>query len=124
MYEFYSNKLGFQVISKDREQFTIGIGETFLTFRQQENESSQPFYHFAINIPENRLNEALEWIDNKTEITTEQGDKIVHFVSSDVHSIYFNDPAGNVVEIIARHSLPGIEKRVHSQLRNYFVLMK
>ncbi|MHC0039666.1 VOC family protein [Pseudoneobacillus sp. C159] len=107
--DFYTNKLGFPIISKDETHFTIEIGETLLTFKQEIGHDL-PFYHFAINIPENRLMEALEWIDTKTEISTEQGDKVIHFVSWDAHSIYFNDPAGNIVEIIARHKLPSIDK--------------
>lgn len=105
LFEFYHLHLGFPLVNKNENQFAIKIGTSNLMFKEGV-ENSNPFYHFAINIPENRINEALNWLKKKNKITTERGLEIIHFESWDAHAIYFNDPAGNIVEIIARHQIP------------------
>ncbi|MFD2444859.1 hypothetical protein ACFSO7_12890 [Bacillus sp. CGMCC 1.16607] len=104
LFDFYHIHFGFPLIKMTRDEFTIKIGSTHLTFIEG-NENTKPFYHFAINIPESRMNEALKWIGKRVKITTYEGEKVIHFQSWDAHSVYFNDPAGNIVEIIARHQL-------------------
>ncbi|MBM6996671.1 Glyoxalase-like domain protein [compost metagenome] len=102
---FYTEILGFALIEQGLEHFTIQAGTTLLTFRlAQENVS--PFYHFALNIPENKFVEAKQWLAARVPLIREQGEDEVFFTSWNAHAVYFEDPSGNIVEWIARHHLP------------------
>ena len=76
----------------------IRIGETQLRF---EPEEERPFYHFALLLPGDRFDAALEWSRERVELL---GDV---FASGDWDSraVYFHDPAGNILELIAHHGL-------------------
>lgn len=104
MKDFYENTLGLAVFQEHRASFSVRAGESSLTFNESDP-SRQPKYHFAFNIPENQIDEALRWITPKVQIILSQGQEIVHFESWNADSIYFYDPAGNIVELIARHNL-------------------
>jgi catechol-2,3-dioxygenase len=89
-----------------RDSITFQAGTTALTFVQTEEKESQPFYHFAFNIPENKLPLAKEWLARRTPLALRDGEAVFHFPNWNAHSIYFWDPAGNLGELIARHNLP------------------
>jgi hypothetical protein len=76
----------------------IGIGETLLRF---EPEDDGAFYHFALLVPGDRFDAALAWVRERVELL---GDV---FASDDWDSraVYFHDPAGNILELIAHHGL-------------------
>ena len=76
----------------------IRIGETLLRF---EPADGAPFYHFALLVPGDRFDAALAWVPEHVEVL---GDV---FESDDWNSraVYFDDPAGNIVELIAHHGL-------------------
>ena len=87
-------------------------GQTVLTFELIDKKYGRPFYHFAFNIPENKIEKAYEWQKIKTDIIHPNPDfnwdstkKIVHFSGWNANSIFFLDPAGNLLEYIARHDL-------------------
>jgi catechol 2,3-dioxygenase-like lactoylglutathione lyase family enzyme len=67
----------------------------------------RPFYHFAFNIPENQLNDAMAWLSPRCPIANirDTTDKVVHFENLNAHSCYFFDPAGNILEFIAHHDV-------------------
>jgi catechol-2,3-dioxygenase len=72
-------------------------------------EATQPMpsvYHFAFNIPENQLAEAKQWLASRVSLRKNGEHDEWHFVDWNAHAVYFGDPAGNVVEFIARHNLP------------------
>src|SRR5690348_5446897 len=48
------------------EKLIIQIGSTELVFKQAG--AADPFYHFAINIPANKIEEAKRWLEQKTEL--------------------------------------------------------
>lgn len=102
--EFYCKLLKFPLIEELPSRFKIQIGESALQFIDGNNEQ-EPFYHFAFNIPANQFLEAKAWIKRKVPLLTEEGDDEIHFILSDAHSCYFEDPAGNIVELIARHKI-------------------
>ncbi|WP_405104490.1 VOC family protein [Paenibacillus sp. FSL K6-1217] len=102
--DFYENTLGLAVVQKLAASFSVQAGASTLTFTESDP-GRQPKYHFAFNIPENQIDEALLWITPKVQIIPSQGQEIVHFESWNADSIYFYDPAGNIVELIARHNL-------------------
>ncbi|KHF38211.1 VOC family protein [Halalkalibacter okhensis] len=104
MREFYENTLELQVIRENDYEFTVQVGSTAITFQESEGDS-EPFYHFAINIPQNKMKEAKAWIQSKVPLNIEGELDEVFFKSWNAHAIYFEDPSGNILEFIARHNL-------------------
>jgi catechol-2,3-dioxygenase len=85
---------------------SVQAGRSRLTFKQAPA-GWEGFYHFAFNIPENQLKEAKAWISSRVPLIRDQaGEDEFDFESWNAHSIYFRDPARNILEFIARHSLP------------------
>lgn len=103
--EFYEKTLGFKIISKRKHSFSIAAGKTTLTFTRVQ-EDVEPFYHFAFNIPSNLFASCKEWLETKTSLLEENGETVIQFESWNAKAVYFKDPAGNIVECIARHNLP------------------
>lgn len=103
--EFYSSilKLPVQVVSD--EEIQIQIGSTDLIFN--ETKIGEPFYHFAINIPSNKIEEAKSWLSGKVMLLWMEDYKsdIADFVNWRAKSVYFYDPAGNILELISRFDL-------------------
>lgn len=120
MRDFYVDKLGFPLQNEIKDSFTILAGTTELTFVQEDN-GSKPYYHFAMTIPENKIDEARDWLLDQgcpliyletPEIAMEsKRESVVFFESIHAHSVYFTDSAGNIVEFIARHNLDNASTR-------------
>src|SRR5215831_4345234 len=103
--EFYSSALELPVEQLGDEEIAIRIGDSALIFT--ETTIKEPFYHYAINIPANKIGEAKDWLSNKVKplwIEDYKND-IADFVNWHAKSVYFYDPAGNIVELIARFDL-------------------
>lgn len=96
---FYTNVMELEEINATNEEFTVNIGESNLTFRHSDEDS---FYHFAFNIPGNQFSLIKGWLKNKLTLNRESGRDEVYFPSFDADSMYFEDPAGNIVELIGR----------------------
>jgi hypothetical protein len=113
MKAFYHGLLGLQLIEEKKDSLTIAAGPTRLTFVAAAGENGVPFYHFAFNIPENKIRAALAWQKERTPlipIPERLRDPafpadVVDYSYWNAHSIFFFDAAGNVVEYIARHDL-------------------
>lgn len=101
---FYTNTLECTLLEDDSEHFAVKIGSTNLIFKLT-NQYEEPFYHLAINIPENKFREVKEWVSTKVPLIKEDGADEVFFDSWNADSIYCEDPSGNIVEFIARHNL-------------------
>ena len=101
--QFYLTHLAFPLASEDENSFSILVGQTTITFHIAL-EGDTPFYHFAFNVPSNQFDEAKAWAKSKVPLSTEEGDDEVYFENIDAKSIYFEDPAGNIVEFICRLS--------------------
>ena len=101
-YQFYVEKLGFRAVINKKDNLVIQCGTSRITFEAWDEEC---IYHYALNIPENQVKEALKWARKHTEILEYEGEEVVDFPNWNAHSIYFFDPAGNIVELIARHDL-------------------
>jgi catechol 2,3-dioxygenase-like lactoylglutathione lyase family enzyme len=110
---FYHNSLGLRLLEETPQRLTIHAGQTRLSFRPAAADEGKPFYHFAFNIPENKLLKAYEWQRKRTPLLPipatlrdpSYPDEVVNYSHWNAHSIFFFDPAGNVVEYIARHDL-------------------
>ncbi|WP_169084354.1 VOC family protein [Paenibacillus sp. PL91] len=103
---FYRDILGFPVIRSEEGSFTVQAGWSELTFQETDDQSEgEHYYHFAFTIPENKLPEAKAWIEAMVPIGTEAGEDVSYSDSWNSHSVYFEDPAGNILELIARHTM-------------------
>jgi len=102
MKDFYTQGLGFSLHGESQESFQIKAGTSVLEFTDQ-HAAGRPFYHFALNIPSNQFQEAKEWLKGKTTLLLEDGEDEADFSFWPAHSCYFEDPAGNIVELIARY---------------------
>ena len=57
--EFYFSILELPVQSAGEPEINIKVGNSDLVFT--ETTTAEPFYHFAINIPSNKIEEAKDW---------------------------------------------------------------
>jgi catechol 2,3-dioxygenase-like lactoylglutathione lyase family enzyme len=104
--DFYSKILELPV-KQSEGLLQVQAGASILEF-SNSSAGTNPYYHFAFNIPENKLDVAMEWLRARWPIfkNPNTGQEIYHFVNWNAHSCYFHDPAGNILEFIARHTLP------------------
>ena len=102
--DFYGNVLNFALKSESDNIVEFQTQETVLRFKEDKN--LNPHYHFAFNIPSNKIEEAKEWMNGKAELLpVEDNNYIADFVNWNAKSIYFYDTVGNIVEFIARFDL-------------------
>lgn len=99
--EFYVETFGFKLVENDKSGFEIMVGESVLEFKQVDN-STTPFYHFALTIPANKFKEAMAWAQEKVTLTKEENKDEIFFKHINAQSFYFMDLAGNIVELISR----------------------
>lgn len=93
------NVLELNILETSEDFFTVEIGTSKLIFK----ESDKPcFYHFAINIPGNQFSIIKHRIAERIPLNRDRGLDEIYFSSFDADSMYFEDPAGNVVELIGR----------------------
>jgi len=113
--KFYREVLGLPLIAEEADAASFRAGWTTLRFERADGAGPEPVYHFAFNIPENRFDEALAWARERFSIArATDGREVYHFTHWDAHAFYFIDPAGNVCEFIARHTLPNATDRPFS----------
>jgi catechol 2,3-dioxygenase-like lactoylglutathione lyase family enzyme len=102
--KFYSEILGFDTVFSSANTVSFRTGESILTFNQSTD--VDPKYHFAFNIPCNKITEALRWISEKTEIIKTSDDKaIADFDTWNAKACFFYDNNENIVEFISRADL-------------------
>ena len=74
--------------------------------RRAARRRCSPSYHFAFNIPSDQIESACRWLRARVPVLRgDDGREIVRFESWNASAVYFHDPAGNIVEFIARHDL-------------------
>ncbi|KOP39710.1 MULTISPECIES: VOC family protein [unclassified Flavobacterium] len=100
---FYQDILGLSIIENDSEYITIKTGNSILKFI--ENPQFKSIYHFAFNIPTNKLDDAIQWCKGKVNLITIEDQNVTHFENWNAHAVYFYDNNGNLLEFIARHDL-------------------
>src|SRR5882757_5131025 len=120
LYSFYNDTLELPV-KLNANTISITAGKSELIF-EGTTKTKNPFYHFAFNIPSNKLDEAFFWMQKKLEILwlDEYNGYIADFKGWHAKSFYFLDPAGNIGELIARFDLEDIARENFSstQFRN------
>lgn len=102
--KFYSEILGFKKLNSGSGKISFRTGNSVLVFNKSVN--LKPKYHFAFNIPCNKLTEALEWIKGKTEVIKNPDDEFISdFKNWNAKAFYFYDNNGYIVEFIVRYDL-------------------
>ena len=104
--DFYRKVLELPVVAESGGSLSVRAGGTELLFVPSAGDAN-PFYHFAFNIPENKLDAAIEWMKNRAPLIPQPstGSHIFNYPRWNANSVYFYDPAGNILEFIARHNL-------------------
>lgn len=118
MRQFYHTKIGFPILNQTEKDITFIAGKSTLTFVKIAEQATAPWYHFAFNIPENKILKARVWQRQRSELletpkrlqASNYPSDVRHFRNWNAHSVFFFDPAGNLVEYIARHGLNNGQK--------------
>jgi catechol 2,3-dioxygenase-like lactoylglutathione lyase family enzyme len=105
--DFYEHTIGFAVVDETPRSVMFQAGKTLLVF-EQVSDGSEPYYHVAFNIPENKLALAKAWLEERVTLLrhAETGEDVIAFPAWNAHALFFYDPAGSLIELIARHTLP------------------
>jgi len=101
---FYSGTLGMEVCIATDQAFHLQVGSTRMIFKQCETEH-EPFYHVAWMIPTNQFKQAKRWATSRVTLSRDEGRDETYSTNWDSHSLYFEDPAGNIIELIAHHRI-------------------
>ena len=118
MRDYYCKTLGMTLARETESELEIRAGQTQITFARADSAAGAPFYHFAFNIPENKIKAAHDWQADRgplipTPIYMQDRNfpkTVRHFRNWNAHSVFFWDPAGNIVEYIGRHTLKNAAK--------------
>ncbi len=103
--DFYYRIMELPIIKSSNTAFTVEVGSSKLTFELNDTVIN-PYYHFAFNIVESKNKLALKWLESRNINLNRINDSDDYYSESwNSHAIYFYDPAGNIVELIARHNL-------------------
>jgi hypothetical protein len=101
---FYHQVLEMPITQKTETSISFSAGKSILTFRLNEQERS--FYHFAFLIPENKVEEAYQWVSARTKVLPYNNTSdIADFKNWNAHAFYFHDPQKNILEFIVHHDL-------------------
>ncbi len=101
--DFYIMRLGLPGARPQSAGFGVGLDRARLTFAPTDG---RPFYHFALLIAGDRFEAAVAWLASRVELLTGQDSSpVFEFAAWPARAVYFLDPAGNIVELIAH---PGV----------------
>jgi len=102
--EFYGSRLGLRVAQPKASGVAVEVGETVLELLPA---SGSPFYHVAFLVPGDRFEATLDWARSHVDLLPgrETGEVVFDFTNWDAKALYFHDPAGNIVELIAHHGI-------------------
>jgi catechol-2,3-dioxygenase len=111
LYDFYATALQLPVQEATNKTLALEVGRSQLVF-EPSSANWDGFYHFAFDIPENQFGEAKTWLSQHVPLISDAGgEDEFDFVAWNAHAMYFYDPAGNIVELIARHDLANGSER-------------
>lgn len=104
--DFYENVLGLTLAECPSESLTFNVRRSKLVFLPALRRR-QPFYHLAFSVPHNQFEAAVAWLEQRATILPFCGDqRIAEFPHWEARAVYFHDPDGNILELIARQALP------------------
>ncbi len=99
---FYNKNLQLHLIKETSTSAEFKLGDSTLIFIQKNNITP---YHFAINIPPHKEQEALQWLKRRVTILEKDQEQIIDFQTWNAKSIYFYDNDKNIVELISRNNI-------------------
>lgn len=103
--KFYREALGFELLSRKKNQVVFRVGSSELLF-EKETTRSAPKYHFAFLIPNHSSELAFQWLKERgIKILNSDAGPIVDFENWKAKSVYFEDSHGNILEFISRRDL-------------------
>ncbi len=107
MRRFYTGTLNLPLHAETADSLTVRFGDTLIEFTAARGKQ-EPFYHFAFNVPEKKFPGAKAWLAKRCPLLRDSrsGDDELFFRFWNAHAVYFQDPSGNIGELIARHTLP------------------
>ena len=100
---FYAETLGLELLEATSQHFTVQVGSSLLRFNLSKGDVEP--YHFAFNIPKNKLTEAKVWLLERVKLLEQEGQTRFSSESWNAEQVYFSDADGNILEFIARHEL-------------------
>lgn len=101
---FYGGVLGLPVETDEVDALSLRAGSTLLRFLA--GEPGGPC-HFAFNVPQDRFAGARAWLEERAPLLADPaGETSFHSKSWNADMVYFRDADGNILELIARHTLP------------------
>ena len=111
---FYHEVLKLPVTRETADELVLQAGRTQLVFEREAGWQGK--YHFAFEVPENKVHEAAEWLGSRVKFATLHDTTV--FTSSEgwnANMVYFYDPAGNILEFIGRHRQPNTSEKPFSE---------
>ncbi|MCB1032554.1 MAG: hypothetical protein KDD47_01820 [Acidobacteria bacterium] len=103
---FYGETLELPLVRSGEDFLVFRVGTSRLRF-DLAAPGQMPTYHFAIEVPENKVGRAADWLGARVHLLAAQGEApFVRFPQANSHSLYLLDPVGNHVEIVGHHGLP------------------
>lgn len=97
---FYAEKLGLPV-SDTAEGFVVAVGASAMEFRPATADTD-PTYHVAFSVPGDTIDRATEWLSARADLLGDDGRTQFRYESLGATAVYATDPAGNVLELLAR----------------------
>lgn len=115
MRQFYCGIFGFRELEPYwTGRLAVEVGRTRLIFVPPTalDRTAPPDwsgrYHFAFDVPPSRFEAALHWLRERTGlIASPEGQTRFRHESWNADAVYFRDPQGNILEIIARRNPAG-----------------
>jgi len=102
---FYSETLGLPV-SDTAEGFVVAVGASAMEFRQARADTT-PIYHVAFSVPGGSINAAANWLSARADRLADDGQTRFRYENLGATAVYAADPAGNVLELLARDGRAG-----------------
>jgi catechol-2,3-dioxygenase len=102
--QFYCAFLGFrEIIPVQTGRLGLQVGDTYLFFDLVEpNRFGR--YHFALDVPSDRFEASIKWLKERRALLSDlNGKSRFHSDSWNADMVYFTDPLGNILELIARN---------------------
>jgi catechol 2,3-dioxygenase-like lactoylglutathione lyase family enzyme len=113
-YDFYTQVLDFTILQATPNLFVLQVGASRLTFTCT-SDTRAGIAHIAFNIPEHQFPAAKQWLEQRTPLLRDAKGADEFFIEAwDAHALYFTDPDGNLLELIARHTLSAAGNRPFS----------
>jgi hypothetical protein len=107
---FWGETLGLPV-EEGRDGIDVRLRRSTIAFGAAEP-GEEPRYHYAINVPGGRTDEALAWLGERVDVLPfESGEVVMRFDWIGADSFYFHDAGRNVVELMVREDLAADDGR-------------